>query len=84
MTNYFKKIIYPINTQEIKKLVIIFILTILTAILELVGIGIIIPILNIFAGNNFLKYANYFEFLANIRKEEILSLLLIVLVKLLQ
>lgn len=80
MTNYFKKIIYPINTQEIKKLVIIFILTILAAILELVGIGIIIPILNIFAGNNFLKYANYFEFLTNIRKEEILSLLLILLI----
>ena len=80
MTNYFKKIIYPINTQEIKKLVIIFILTILTAISELVGIGIIIPILNIFAGNNFLKYANYFEFLTNIRKEEILSLLLILLI----
>jgi len=80
LTNYFKKIIYPINTQEIKKLVIIFILTILAAILELVGIGIIIPILNIFAGNNFLKYANYFEFLTNIRKEEILSLLLILLI----
>ena len=80
MTNYFKKIIYPINTQEIKKLVVLFILTILTAILELVGIGIVIPILNIFAGNNFLKYANYFEFLTNIRKEEILSLLLILLI----
>lgn len=80
MTNYFKKIIYPINTQEIKKLVVIFILTILTAILELVGIGIVIPILNIFAGNNYLKYTNYFEFLTNIRKEEILSLLLILLI----
>ena len=80
MTNYFKKIIYPINTQEIKKLLVLFILTILTAILELVGIGIVIPILNIFAGNNFLKYANYFEFLTNIRKEEILSLLLILLI----
>ena len=80
MTNYFKKIIYPIHTQDIKKLIVIFILTILTAIFELLGIGIIIPILNIFAGNNFLQYTNYFNFLADVRKEKILGFLLILLI----
>lgn len=80
MTDYFKKIIYPIHTRDIKKLIVIFILTILTAIFELLGIGIIIPILNIFAGNNFLQYTNYFNFLADVRKEKILGFLLILLI----
>jgi ATP-binding cassette, subfamily B, bacterial PglK len=80
LTDYFKKIIYPIHTRDIKKLIVIFILTILTAIFELLGIGIIIPILNIFAGNNFLQYTNYFNFLADVRKEKILGFLLILLI----
>ena len=80
LTNYFKKIVYPLQTKDIKKLFVIFILTILTAIFELLGIGIIIPILNIFAGNNFLQYTNNFDFLTNVKKENILVFFLILLI----
>ena len=80
LTNNFKKIVYPLQTKDIKKLFVIFILTILTAIFELLGIGIIIPILNIFAGNNFLQYTNNFDFLTNVKKENILVFFLILLI----
>ena len=80
MTNFFKKITYSISTKDTKKLIAIFILTIFTTIFELLGIGIIIPILNIFAGNNFQQYTNYFNFLNNVKKEKILIFLLILLI----
>ena len=80
MTNFFKKITYSISTKDTKKLIAIFILTIFTTIFELLGIGIIIPILNIFAGNNFQQYTNYFDFLDNVKKEKILIFLLILLI----
>ena len=35
---------------------------------EILGIGIIIPILNIFAGNDFLKYTQYFDLSSEIYK----------------
>ena len=79
MINFFKKILYPLQTKDIKKLYLIFTLTVVTAFFELLGLGLIIPILNIFAGNNFLQYSQYFNFLLNMSKEEILNFFLILL-----
>tara|TARA_B110000259_G_scaffold188326_1_gene246498 strand:- start:1335 stop:3083 length:1749 start_codon:yes stop_codon:yes gene_type:complete len=79
LINFFKKILYPLQTKDIKKLYLIFTLTVVTAFFELLGLGLIIPILNIFAGNNFLQYSQYFNFLLNMSKEEILNFFLILL-----
>ena len=80
MTNYFKKIFYPLQSKDIKKLFLIFVLTVLAAIFELLGIGIIIPILSLFSGDDFLKGFSFFDFLKNEKKENILSLFLVLLV----
>ena len=72
MKNFIKKTIYPLQEKDIKKLINIFILTVVTAIFELLGIGLIIPILNIFVGNSFLQYTNNFNFLTNVTKEQVL------------
>ena len=76
MKNFIKKILYPLQSDDIKKLSFILILTVVTAFFELLGIGLIIPILNIFVGNDFLKYTNHFNFLTNLTKEEILNIFL--------
>ena len=81
MTNFFKKTIYPLQKKEIKKLFIILSLTLVTAIFELLGIGLIIPILNIFVGNTFLQYTTYFEFfIIMYRKKKVLTFFLFLLI----
>ncbi len=79
MTNFINKIIYSIQKEDVKKLLIILIFTIIAAIFELLGIGIIIPILNIFAGNNLSEYENYLAFFSDTKKEVILGYMLIFL-----
>ena len=80
MKNFIKKTIYPLQKKDIKKLINIFILTVVTAIFELLGIGLIIPILNIFVGNSFLQYTNNFNFLTNVTKEQVLIFFLTLLI----
>ena len=80
LKNLIKKILYPLHNKDIKNLSYIFILTVIAAIFELLGIGLIIPILNIFVGNDFQRYIDSFEFLINLDKEQILNVLLSFLV----
>ena len=80
MTRFIKKILYPLQSDDIKKLSFILILTVVTAFFELLGIGLIIPILNIFVGNDFLKYTRYFDFFTDLNKEQILNIFLFSLV----
>ena len=80
MTKFIKKILYPLQSDDIKKLSFILILTVVTAFFELLGIGLIIPILNIFVGNDFLKYTRYFDFFTDLNKEQILNIFLFSLV----
>ena len=80
MKNFIKKILYLLQSDDISKLSFILILTVVTTFFELLGIGLIIPILNIFVGNDFLKYVNHLNFLSNLSKEEILNIFLFILV----
>jgi len=69
--------LFPLGRNERNQLIFIFFLTIISAFFELLGIGLIIPILNIFVGNEFLKYTEYFNFLGEKSKEEIFVILII-------
>jgi len=80
LKDFIKKILYPLQRKEIKKLFTILSLTLVTAIFELLGIGLIIPILNIFVGNTFLQYTTYFDFLSNVSKEKVLTFFLFLLI----
>lgn len=80
MKNYFKKIFYPIQSKDIRKLSYILALTIIAALFELLGIGLIIPILNIFAGNEFNFNFKYLDFLSSFSTEQVVSSFSIILV----
>jgi ATP-binding cassette subfamily C protein len=73
------KTFYLLDKSERKNIIIILLLTILSSFFDLVGIGLIITVLNVFVGNDFLKYTNYFYFLNDRSKEFILNFSLILL-----
>jgi len=77
--NFFLKVLYPLRAKELHSLIFILILTIVSAGFDLIGIGLIIPILNIFVGNEFSKYVEFFDFFANKSKNEVFIILLILL-----
>ncbi len=79
MSDFFSKVLYPLESAQRKELFFIFLLTIITTIFELLGIGLIIPILSIFVNNDYLKYTLYFQFLDYKSKEEILIIILFIL-----
>ena len=51
MKNYLSKIPTVLEKEEINKSIIIFILTLICSVTELIGIGLIIPIIQIFIGS---------------------------------
>jgi len=77
--NLFYKTFYLLDKIDRDRIIVILILTILSSLFDLAGIGLIITVLNIFVGNDFLKYANYFYFLNDKSKEFILNFSLIFL-----
>ncbi len=79
MNNFLKKILYPLEAKDYNQIVLIFLLTLLSAVLELLGIGLIIPILQIFVGTDFENYTKYVFFLTGKPKEEVLIFILILL-----
>ncbi len=79
MYNFFLKVLFPLKKAERFHLIIILLLTIIVAIFELLGIGLIIPILNMFIGNEFEKYTEYFNFFDKKSKESIFIIFLILL-----
>ena len=79
MNNFFTKVFYPLETKDYNQIILIFILTILSAVLELLGIGLIIPILQIFVGSDSEQYTKYLFFLSGKPKKDILIAILVIL-----
>ena len=77
MKTIFSKILYPLNKVDYFKFVLILILILCHTILELVGISLIIPILSIFVGEDYLQYTKYLFFINSNDKIEILKSILI-------
>ena len=69
LKNLIKKILYPLHNKDIKNLSYIFILTVIAAIFELLGIGDNTDTKH-FVGNDFQKYIDPFEFLVKLNKEK--------------
>ena len=76
MKNFLDKTIFAISRAYYKKLYLILFLTLISVFIELVGIGMIIPILTIFVDNDYLKYTKVF-FAEEKPKEEIFRIILI-------
>ena len=77
MKTIFSKILYPLNKTDYLKFATILILILATTFLELLGISLIIPILSIFVGEDYLKYTKYLFFINTEDKLEILKIILI-------
>ncbi len=67
-----KKILYILLDNNIYSLFLLLFLTFLNTILEVIGIGLIIPILGIFVGQNYERYFEFYPFLKNIPDSKIL------------
>ncbi len=79
MKNFFEKSIYAISPVYYFKLYLILFLTLISVFIELIGIGLIIPILTIFVDNDYLKYTKIF-FSEEKPKEEIFRIILVLFV----
>ena len=76
MINFFKKSISSIPSTHYNKIYLILFLSLLSVFIELIGIGMIIPILSIFVDNDHLKYTKFF-FAEEISKNQIFISILI-------
>ena len=76
MNNYLSKIISTFDKQDTNKILVIFFLTLICSIFELMGIGLIIPLLHIFAGD---QIHSNIPFLSNIFDGDLNNILFIIL-----
>jgi ABC-type multidrug transport system fused ATPase/permease subunit len=72
---YFKKATYSLKDYHYK-ISLVFVITIFCTIIEILSIGMIIPILNIFVNEDYLKYINYLFFFEDFTKKEALVIIL--------
>ena len=80
LLNNFQKTLRILEKKFIKKIFFIIFLTLMSGILEVLSIGLLLPILSIFIENNFDKYTQHFPIINNLTKIEVfLSLFLIFL-----
>ena len=79
MNRFLSKVLHPLETSDYKKIFLIFTLTSISALLELLGIGLIIPILQIFVDGEFRDYVQNFTYFSEKSKENILVTILFIL-----
>ena len=77
MFNYLKKATFVLSREYHKKLYIILAITLISTVIELLGIGMIIPILSIFVESDYLKYVKFVPYFDNKTKNEIFIIILL-------
>ena len=77
MIELIKKIFFPIDDKAYYKLLFLFLLILVGAVLELLSISLLIPILTIFVGDDYLQFSKYLFFIDFESKIQFLSFVLI-------
>ncbi len=77
MIKALKKIIYPLDKKDYNRILFLFILILISAILELISISLLIPILTIFVSDDYLSFSKYLFFFDFENKIQVLSFSLI-------
>tara|TARA_B100001057_G_scaffold458674_1_gene508144 strand:+ start:1870 stop:3597 length:1728 start_codon:yes stop_codon:yes gene_type:complete len=77
MLKSIKNIFYPLDKKDYYKLLFLFVLILIGTVLELLSISLIIPILTIFVGEDYLRFAKYLFFIDFENKIQVLSFVLI-------
>lgn len=71
-----KKILFILNKDQKKFLVIILVLSLISALFEILSLSLIIPLLNIFINNDIQQYKESFDFIKDFSEQKILILIL--------
>ncbi len=74
--NFLKKAFFLVEKKDYIIITKLLLLTFLTTIAELLSIGLVIPILNLFVGNDYLQFLKYFNFVNLSDKNEMLIFIL--------
>ena len=77
MFKLIKNICYPLDEKDYYKLLFLFILILIGTVFELLSISLIIPILTIFVGEDYLRFTKYLFFFDFESKIQVLSFMLI-------
>ena len=67
-----------LDKKDKKNILIIIFISIIAAIFEIIGIGLIIPILNIFVSDNYTEFLKFLPFNTDISKNNFLIIMLLV------
>ena len=77
MNTLIKKILLILSRGQKKFLVLILGLSLITALFEILSLGLLIPLLNIFLNNDIQQYKESFDFIKDSSEQEILILILL-------
>ena len=73
----FNKIFQILDKKFINKIVFLIFLTLISGVLEILSIGLILPILTVFVENDFYKYSKFFPLISNYSENQIFMTFLI-------
>ena len=77
MNTLIKKILLIFNRDQKKFLLLILALSLISALFEILSLGLLIPLLNIFLNNDIQRYKESFDFIKDSSDQEILILILL-------
>ena len=77
MNTLIKKILLILSRGQKKFLVLILVLSLISALFEILSLGLLIPLLNIFLNNDIQQYKESFDFIKDSSEQEILVLILL-------
>ena len=73
----FKKTFQILEKKFIKNIIFLIFLTLISGVLEILSIGLILPILTVFVENDFYKYSNFFPLILNFSENQIFIIFLL-------
>ncbi len=73
----FKKIFQILEKKFINKIIFLIFLTLISGVLEILSIGLILPIMTVFVENDFYKYSKFFPLISNYSENKIFMIFLL-------
>ena len=77
LINYFSKTLQILEKKFTHKIFFLIFLSLISGFIEIISIGLLLPILSVLIDNNFYKYINYFPIINNFNEINILKFLLL-------
>ena len=75
----FKKTFQILEKKFIRNIIFLIFLTLISGVLEILSIGLILPILTVFVENDFYKYSNFFPLILNLSENQIFIIFFIII-----